>query len=1030
MSSMKPEQGMHYWRSLDELARTPEFRAAVEREFPNDEWDRLPPATRRQFVKVMGASLAFAGLTSCRWPKEEIVPFAHRPEGRTPGVPEQFATSLEIAGTALGLLVTSMDGRPIKNEGNPLHPDSLGALPATAQADLLQLYDPDRSRRLILRQGGQDYVKTWDDFAAWADQRMQGSADGVAVLTEATSSPTFHRLKTEFLETRPGARWYEYEPLSLDAERLGTAIAFGRPLRVQPHLDRARVIACFDADPLFDHSSAARLTREFAQARTPSRDGISRLWVAEPSFTLTGGRADHRVAVPGSGIPALLARLAHELVATHHVELPAEAVNLESAFGASGAVGDEFATGLAQDLVEHAGSSLILVGPGQPPEVHALAAVLNEGLGAAGSTLTYTEVSDPDRPDHLSAISQLADRIRGGTVETLVIIGGNPVYDAPADLEFGELLGGVKHTVHLSLHDNETSKRCHWHLPRTHALEAWGDGRAWDGTFTMQQPLIAPLYDGRSGCELVAMISGTARPNGYELVRETAAGELDADRFEDGWKRALHDGVVDGTAFEPVTVGLDGSGLASAGATLAALVGAESPSAQRIELVLRGDRKVYDGRWANNAWLQELPDAITKITWDNVLEIAPPTARDLGLADGDVVEVSSRGFSVTLPVCIVPGQAAHSVSASLGYGRSAAGSVGNGVGGDTYRVRFSDSLWVVPGVEIRPTGATGALATTQDHFAIDPIGFGARNSRIATLVREASLDHFLADPDVFHHMDHHPELRSLWQDPEFAGEQWGMAIDLNACTGCNACVVACQAENNIPVVGRDQVVHQREMHWLRVDRYFKTEPGVGPHDVDDAEMVFQPMTCVHCENAPCEQVCPVAATQHTEDGLNAMVYNRCIGTRYCSNNCPFKVRRFNFFNYHKNLSDVEKLQFNPEVTVRSRGVMEKCTYCVQRIQNVRIAARNQSRPISDGEVIPACAQTCPAQAITFGDLNDPSSAVSRLREDNRAYGTLVELNIRPRTQYLARLSNKLGATAPNAHGSSHHDSDASHGKEG
>jgi len=1022
---------MNYWRSLDELARSPEFVEAVRREFPNDEWDRLPPATRRQFLKVMGASIALAGLTSCRWPEEEIVPFARRPEGRTPGVPEQYATAMELGGSALGLLVTSVDGRPIKNEGNPLHPDSLGALSAIAQADVLQLYDPDRSRRLVSRESGQEFVKTWDDFATWVGERFVGDGRGIAVLADASSSPTMIRLRRRFHDTFPLARWFEYEPVSRDAERDGAIFAFGRPLRGVPHLDRTQVIACFDADPIFDHPASNRLVREFAESRRPTSAGMSRLWVAEPGFTLTGGRADHRVAVPASAIPALLARLAHELVAVRGLELSSAAINLEAAFGAAGAHGDDFITTLASDLMAHRGSSVILVGPGQAPEVHALAAVLNHALGAVGTTLTYTEVTELERPSHLRAIADLVRGMEAGEVSTLLILGGNPVYDSPADLGFGELLDRIPDSAHLSLFDDETSRRCRWHLPRAHGLEAWGDGRAWDGTLTFQQPLIRPLYEGRSAIEVLATVVGEAAAGGHELVRETARATFGTAGFEDAWKRALHDGVVVGTEYKVVEPELDGSALARASAGLGLLVGAEPPSAQRPELVLVADRKVFDGRWANNAWLQELPDPITKVTWGNVLQVAPPTARELGLADGDMVTVSARGSHVELPVCIVPGQAAHTLIAALGYGRTAAGSVGTSVGSDTYALRCQAAPCLVPDVEVTRSGRTMALATTQDHFAIDPMGFDARLSRIPMLVREASLDRYLADPEVFHHMDDHPPLVSLWKDREYSGEQWGMAIDLNACTGCNACVVACQAENNVPVVGREQVIRQREMHWIRVDRYFKTAPGVGPMDVDDAEMVFQPMTCVQCENAPCEQVCPVAATQHTEDGINAMAYNRCIGTRYCSNNCPFKVRRFNFFNYHKKLPDVAKLQFNPEVTVRSRGVMEKCTYCIQRIQKVRIQARNDSRPIRDGEIVPACAQTCPARAITFGDLNDSSSAVAKLREDARAYATLAELNIRPRTQYLARLSNRVGERAGpgGGHESPRHDEGAGHGKE-
>ncbi len=1021
----RPEQGMEYWRSLDELARTPEFERAVTREFPDDDWDRLPPATRRQFLRVMGASLAFAGLTSCRWPKEEIVPFAHRPEGRVPGVPERFATAIEIGGVALGLLVTSVDGRPIKNEGNPLHPDSLGALPATAQADLLQLYDPDRSRRPVERSGGQEYLRSWDDFVAWAAARLAGDGSGVAVLARPTSSPAVERLRGELATARPGLRWVEYEPASRDAEREGTAIAFGRPLRVHPRLDQARVVACFDADPLFDHPAAIPLARQFAAARQPSADGICRLWVAEPDYTITGGRADHRRPTAASAVPAVLAAVARELVAVHHLELPPEAVNLEAAYGAAVAAGDPFVVDLAADLATHRGSSVILVGPGQPGEVHALVAVLNHGLGADGATLAYTEAPDPERPSHLRAIADLVAGMRSGAVETLIVLGGNPVYDAPADLEFAGALAAVPHTAHLSMYDDETSRLCGWHLPEAHGLESWGAGRSFDGTVTLQQPLIEPLYGGRSVVETLAMLLGEAAPSGLELVRTSVAGWLAGDP-ETAWRMALRDGVIGGTASPVVTAGFDADRLAGAGAALAALVGAPPPTAQRPELVLRADRKVGDGRWANNAWQQELPDAVTKVTWDNVLQVAPPTARALGLADGDVVEVAAAGAAIELPVCIVPGQAAATLSTTLGYGRSAAGTVGNGVGADAYRLRTTAAPWVVGEVGIRRTGRSVALATTQDHFAIDRKGFAARNDRISTLIREASLESYLDDPEVFRHMDHHPPLVSLWRDGQFVGEQWGMAIDLNACTGCNACVIACQAENNIPVVGREQVVNQREMHWLRVDRYFKTEPGVGSDEVDDAGMVFQPMACVQCENAPCEQVCPVAATQHTEDGLNAMVYNRCIGTRYCSNNCPFKVRRFNFFNYHKDLTEISKLQFNPEVTVRSRGVMEKCTYCVQRIQRVRIAAGNERRPIADGEIVPACAQTCPTRAIVFGDLNDPASEVSKLREDMRAYATLAELNIRPRTQYLARLSNRLGGGGDAAHPPAHGAGGASH----
>jgi MoCo/4Fe-4S cofactor protein with predicted Tat translocation signal len=1021
MPSLADTTGARYWRSLEELARTPEFREAVRREFPDDEWDRLPPATRRQFLRVMGASLGFAGLTACRWPKEEIVPFSHRPEERTPGAPQQFATSLEMAGAALGLLVTSYDGRPIKVEGNPEHPDSLGAATAAAQASILGLYDPDRSRRLVFREAGEEYVKGWDDFASDAARSFVGTGEGVAVLSEASSSPSLLAMRERFLAAMPGARWCEYEPISRDHEREGLRLAYGRPLRLIPHIERARVVACFDADPLFEHPMAVRLTRQFAMSRQPQSGAMSRLYVAESRFSLTGGRADHRIAVQAGEVAAVLAAVVGRIAIDHDVTLPEALVDLPVTDGVDG----DFVAAVAADLVAHRGAGLVMAGPRQGPGVHALAAALNEVLGNVGAGVTYTEDPEPDRPSHMAAIADLASAIRTGEFDTLLILGGNPVYAAPADVAFGELLDRVPQTVHLSLYDDETSRRCRWHLPRTHEFEEWGDGRAWDGTWTCRQPLIEPLYGGRSAVEVLATILGPEPVRGHDIVRDVARAAARGYDFERSWRQMLHDGFVPGTAWPEVRPQLDEPGLSRAHDALAELNRRQPASADDLELVLAADAKVHDGRFANNGWLQELPDSITKVTWGNALTIAPKTARELGISDGDVVELSSDGISLEIPVYVLPGTARFSCAASVGYGRTAAGTVGTGVGVDTFALRRSTGSDILRGVTVRPTGRRYRLATTQDHHAIDTLGFAERNFRIGNLVREATLDAYLADPELFHHMDHHPPLEQLWKEHDYEGEQWGMAIDLNTCTGCNACVVACQAENNIPLVGRQQVINQREMHWLRIDRYFKTPPGVGPDEVDSAEMVFQPMTCVHCENAPCEQVCPVAATQHTEDGLNAMAYNRCIGTRYCSNNCPFKVRRFNFFNYHKKIADVSKMQFNPEVTVRARGVMEKCTFCVQRIQNVRIEARNDHRPIRDGEIVPACAQTCPSRAITFGNLNDPESEVSKLRGDHRAYATLVELNIRPRTHYLARLNNPTRGSEPVAHDSEH----GSHGKE-
>ena len=1024
----KTESGHKYWRSLDELVRTPEFEEAVKREFPDDEWDRLPPASRRSFLKVMGASMAFAGLTGCRWPAEEIVPFAHRSADRVPGVPQYFATAIEMAGCALGMVVTSFDGRPIKAEGNPEHPDSLGALSATTQALILEMYDPDRSRRMVQRQGGQDFSRTWAEFDTAVGPMLGADGAGVAVLAAPSSSPSRKKMRQEFESRFPESSWFEWAPITDQSEAAGMAMAFGTPLRVVPKLDQARVIVALDADFLNDHPSSLRLTREFTAGRKPDVETMNRLWVAEPGMTGTGAMADHRVGVALGRVAALLSGIGASLVNDHQIEIPETARVLTEQCSAEGLGETEAAWALqvAADLVAHRADGALLVGRRQPAPVHALAAVLNQALGNVGRSVTYVDAG-AQAPE---GIGDLVEALNGGQVRTLLILGGNPVYDAPADLNFQQALAKAEHSVHLSLYRDETSQVCEWHLPEAHALESWGDGWAWDGTWTLAQPLIAPLFDGHTPIEVLSLAIGE-KAGGYDIVRSTfsGAGLAGSKSLDDAWRSALHDGVVKGSALNAVQQPFSGEGLAAAAAAWKALVARPAPTAGRPELVFAVDPKVFDGRFANNGWLQELPEALTTITWDNALLMSPMTARDIGLKDGELVQVEASGAAIDLPVYVLPGPASFSLTIWLGYGREAAGKVGNGVGASAYRLRTTENLWSIDGPTVRATGRRYQLATTQDHWAIDLIGFESRQLRVGQLIREASLDRYLEDPETFRNMDHHPPLVSLWKEKVYEGEQWGMAIDLNACTGCNACIVACQAENNVPVVGREQVLNQREMHWIRLDRYFKTSEGAELHEIDDAQVAFQPMTCVQCEMAPCEQVCPVAATQHTEDGLNAMIYNRCVGTRYCANNCPFKVRRFNFFNYRKDLAEISKMQFNPEVTVRSRGVMEKCSFCIQRIQQVRITSGNENRPIADGEITPACAQTCPAQAIHFGNLNDPESDISASRENPRSYATLAELNIKPRVHYMGRLRNLAGQSEPDDGGPPEHGHDAPHGKE-
>ncbi len=985
-----------YWRSLEDLAEAPEFQAWAEKEFPSFLDETMTPATRRQFLKIMGASAALAGLTACRWPAEEIVPFAYRPEGLVPGVPQQYATAFELDGSALGLLVTSYDGRPIKVEGNPSHPASLGKTSARAQALILEMYDPDRSREVV--RGGRE-VATFDDLAGfladhWA--RLHDEAGrGFAVLARPSSSPALADLRGRLLAAYPQARWVEWAPVSRDAEGAGTALAFGRPLRPVPRLDQARVIVSFDDDFLYEHPNAVRHARDFAAGRRVAEKRINRLWMVESAFTVTGGNADHRIALPPSQIPTAVACLAAAL-AQQGTALPAGLGTAVLPL-ASHPLSEQMAL-MAADLVAAAGASVLLAGPGQPPEVHALVHALNLALGSVDRTIAYVDAADSG-VSGVDGLRALVRDMAAGRLDTLVMLGGNPVYDAPADLAFADALAKVPTSVHLAQRLDETSRRSTWHVPQAHDLESWGDARAWDGTYGVAQPLIEPLYGGKTAIELLASLLGEPATRGHALVRRsfsTVTGTSDDRR----WRQALHDGVVEGSAWAAVTPAVTGS------AWVAPLVQPRPGPVKddKIEVVFRPSPCLYDGRFANNGWLMEMPDPLTKMTWGNAVLVGPSTAEALKVRIGDRVRVRTAHGEAVLPVYPMPGQAAASVTVHLGYGRTSCGRVGDGVGTDVFALRTSNALHATL-ASLTPTGERETLATTQDHHAIDQLGARERAERLPLLVREISFPDLEKGATVAvasEHGEAHgaappPHPPQLYRSFEYAGHKWGMAIDLNACVGCNACTIACQAENNIPVVGRDEVARGREMHWIRVDRYFKGEP-------DNPAVVFQPVTCHHCENAPCEPVCPVAATVHDSEGLNVMVYNRCVGTRYCSNNCPYKVRRFNWFNNHKKQDPIAAMAYNPDVTVRGRGVMEKCTFCTQRIERVKIQAGNERRPIKDGEIVPACAQACPAEAIAFGDLNDENSAVRRQQTDGqRAYGMLEELNTRPRLRYLARV---------------------------
>jgi molybdopterin-containing oxidoreductase family iron-sulfur binding subunit len=1001
-----------HWRSLDELAGSPEFRRFVEDEFPGWADEALSKGDRRAFLKLMGASLALAGMTSCRWPAEQIFPFAHRPAGFIPGAVERYATAAWLGGTALGLVVTSHDGRPTKIEGNPLHPSSLGGTTAIAQASLLDLYDPARSRA---EAGPLDAL---GDFVRDRVGRERGGR-GLRILSEPVRSPTLARLRARLLEQLPGASWHEWAPLSRDEERTGTAWLFGAPHRPVYRLDRARAIVSLGDDFLMDHPAAARYARDFVDGRRAGRP-MSRLYAIESAYSLTGTMADERIPLPERMVPVWAGCLGANLLLEHGLALPAETGDLARMLDRFQAhpLYTQLAGSIGQDLVAHRGDSLLVAGPRQPAAVHALVHALNRALGNDGETIAYVPDSDAVSPCLVDSIADLARAIGAGQVDTLVVLGGNPAFDAPADLDFAHLFERVEATLHVGTHANETSQACDLHVPEAHWLEAWGDVRDWFGTYSVAQPLIEPLAGGRSAIEVVALLAGEPA-SGRELVRATFDAEIGSG--EDGWRRALHDGLVPGSAWPAGTPGLQSGWVDRLAPFLRTHVTAEETDT--IELTFLPDPKLRDGSFANNAWLQELPEPVTKLTWDNALLVGPATARRLGVWQEDLVEVESGGRKLALPVYVVPGHAEGSAAVFLGNGRREGGPVAVGTGFDVYPLRTRSALhWTT--VTIARTGRKHPLATTQDHYAIDPLGARESAERTHVLAREMDVDAFdraTHGPGGEHGEGAHTEGESehgahdahLWREWEYDGYKWAMSIDLNACIGCSACVVACQAENNVPVVGKEQVRRGREMLWLRVDRYFHG-------NVEAPAIAHQPMPCQHCENAPCEQVCPVAATVHDSDGLNVMVYNRCIGTRYCSNNCPYKVRRFNFFDNHRNETPLERMKHNPDVTVRSRGVMEKCTFCIQRIQAGKILARNERRRVADGEVTTACAQACPTRAIAFGDLNDPASAVRRLHEDPRAYSLLEWLAVKPRVRYLTRLRNRVpqtgGAPPSTVHG--------------
>ena len=995
---LKGKTGKQYWRTLEELAEDPHFEDLLHREFPKhaSEWDET--VQRRDFLKLMGASLALAGLAGCGLPDQtHIVPYVKQPDGMILGKPYYYATAMPFGADAVGVLVESHEGRPTKIEGNPDHPSSLGATNAFVQASILGLYDPDRSQTVQFT----GEIRAWSAFLdaaqALATSAKATNGAGFRILTGTICSPTLIAQIRKLLTQYPEAKWYQWEPARGDGAREGAKLAFGRNVNTVYAVDKANVIVSLDADFLSSGPGHLANARQFARRRKLDgpNDTMSRLYVVEPTPSVTGSSADHRLPLRSTDVELFARALAAKLGIGSTVSLSGEAARWLEV--------------VAKELQIGRGASLVIAGEYQPAAVHALAHAMNAVLGNVGTTLYYTEPVEADGPGHLESMRELCAEMDRGKVDLLLILGGNPVYDAPHDFDFANKLKRVPAAVHLSPHFDETSAYCQWHVAESHYLESWSDARAHDGTASIIQPLISPLYYTHSAHELIAAFSDKPGSPAYDSVRAywtEASVQLPAS-VDSGWRKWLNDGVIEGTKFAPLTPELKFNP-----ATLPAFK--PSPPDQ-IEFLFRPDPTVYDGRFANNGWLQELPKPVTKLTWDNAALVSPKLAQKMDLAHkvvsrggehgqirSTVVDIALNGSKVTAATWTLPGLAENTVVLPLGYGRKLAGFTGSNKGFDAYVVRTSNALWTASGGQMTATGDSYPLACTQYHFHMEG----------RQILSTGTLAEYKKNPAFAHEGSETPAKEdSLYKEFAYPGYAWGMAIDLNKCNGCSACVVACQAENNIPVVGKEQVMRGREMHWIRVDRYYAhadsetRDPSSYDPSLDNPETFFQPVPCMQCENAPCEQVCPVGATVHSAEGLNDMVYNRCVGTRYCSNNCPYKVRRFNFLRFQDWETPQLKLMRNPEVSVRSRGVMEKCTYCVQRINNVRIEAEKQDRPIRDGEIVTACESACPSEAIVFGNANDPNSRVASLKAQQRNYSVLGEINARPRTTYLAVVRN-------------------------
>ncbi|MBX5480511.1 MAG: TAT-variant-translocated molybdopterin oxidoreductase [Myxococcaceae bacterium] len=1019
ISNAEPAPARRQWRSIQERNADPALADKAKDEFPPGA-GVFSAIDRRGFLQLLGGTAAIAGAAACwRPPEENIYPYTRAPEN-IPGVPQHYASTVTFRGFGQGVVVESYDGRPIKIEGNELHPGTRGTTSVFEQAQLYKLYDPNRARQLRHKNRPQ----AWRQFLAEVNALMQRHAqDGGAklrFLVQPTTSPTVASLRAQVRARFPNAKFYAWQPVSEENARLGAAAAFGQPVDTHYDLKNATIIFSLDSDFLTWDPDRLKLTRQFADRRVPEAEGgMNRLYVAEANLTVTGMNADHRLRVKPSQVQEVARALAAALAGAGLTDL--------GQFGGGTSLDEKakkFIQAAAQDLAAHRGRSLVLAGLRQPPAVHALAHAINAALGNMGQTVSYAAAVTPEIDDGIASIKRLADELKGGQIDTLVIDAWNPAFNAPADLDFAALLKSVPNTLYWHYYVDETANACNWLAPAAHELESWGDARSFDGTASLVQPLIAPLFNGIPLVSFWAAFTPMAEKSAYELVREFWQGRGVDDAT---WRKYLAEGIIPNTAEAPITPTLDMAGVSRA-------LQAATPASEGLELNIIPDYRIYDGSFGNIAWLQELPDPVTKVTWENVAQVSPATAKKLGVEaveHGTVswVKLTVRDRTVEAPVYVAPGHADDVITVSLGHGRKdTEEALASRHGFDAYALRFTDAPWFQGGLKLEDTGRPYELAITQDHWTMEGVTGEPRDMALMTTL--GGLEQFKEVEIRRNRSTLRPD--EVMQEPykyeagavnggdatlQPTGYKWGMGIDLSRCIACNACVIACQAENNIPIVGKDQVIRAREMHWIMIDRYFIGE-------LDEPEVAPQPRTCQHCETAPCEYVCPVNATVHSDEGLNDMVYNRCVGTRYCSNNCPYKVRRFNYLHWNYGKTATEKMMMNPEVTVRARGVMEKCTYCVQRIERVRIQTRIEGRPIKDGDIVTACQQACPAQAITFGNLNDTNSKVAKAHADERRYDLLYDLGTRPRTGYLTRIKNPnpvlASATQTPAHGAEHH----------